>query len=105
MSFMSAANVGNRSVEFSIYRDAVIGTGAVYDNINIDNSITEACTGATTVAGGEFICSFVTAPNDGKLIDLNNFDIDINPGQTITIMAFSSQSTTVDVSINWRELF
>jgi hypothetical protein len=58
----------------------------------------------TTVTGGAQIFALnIDNPNSTGLIDLDNYDFVIAPGETLTISGKSSNASELGAAINWSE--
>ncbi len=98
----SANNLGT----IRIVKNATLGGGPSYSNINTNNSVIEIDVAGTTVAGGkELGAGLLAGKNDGLRVPLIEDRIILNPGDTLTIAGSSANSATVRAQATWRELF
>ena len=107
--FMSVATDGNKPVRFRLIENALFTSSLTYIDINTENSIAEASTGTFSVdasSTGATILTEYLSKSDGESQNLEGYDIEISPGNTLSIVAFTTNATSDNgVALTWRELF
>lgn len=71
--------------------------------ITSGNSVASYDTAGTTVTGGMYIGGIAGDNPNSFEVDLERYNLFIQPGQTLTISGFSSVSSTIGVCLNWSE--
>ena len=100
------AGATNNLAYVRIVKNATLGGSPSYSDINANNSTVEIDTAGTTVTGGtELFGEGLAGKNDKFAFDFRNWQVVIEPGDTITISAESANSATIDAAITWQELF
>jgi hypothetical protein len=88
-----------------LVRNATLGGTPSYTSVNLTDSVVEIDTAVTTVTGGETILSFELAgKNDKDKENLISYKIMIHPGETLTFVGESSNSSTLKATTLWKEL-
>lgn len=87
------------------YINTTLGGSPSWTAFNSDASPGYYDTAGTTVSGGTQFFSIVLAKSDSAIVDLVDFGIFLNPGDSLTIAAQSDVSNIVEVAINWNDLF
>lgn len=69
------------------------------------NSITTKLSHATTITTtvGSMIFNLTCAGDGNEVIDLTPFDLFVAPGETLSVCAFASASSTISATLNWSE--
>ncbi len=102
---ISIVNTGNRQLAARITLDGVL-VGDSFTDINTNTSVVEEDFAATSISGGIDLGSFFVAAGESKEFVLTDDDVKLNPGNTLSIVALTSSSTTTaDFNILWKELF
>lgn len=100
------ASGANNLGQVRLVRNATLGGTPSYSDINTTDSVVEIDVAGTTVTGGtELIYIPMAGKNDREVIDLSNYEIFIEPGETVTVAGLSANSATIDSGILWKELF
>jgi hypothetical protein len=105
--YMGVATDGNKSVLIRMYRDATI-TGPDYIDIDADNSVTAVSVVGTLVADtGKYELTVPLAKVGSQSLNLGSghIHLELLPGETMTIVGFSSGASDVTVSFRWEEYF
>jgi hypothetical protein len=99
-----SASSDSRQCIFALYKNSIL-TGAVYTNINNNNSIVEYDTTASALTGGTLMFSFCIGPGAALNQVFNLYEISIEPGETLTMSARvpSAQPTVSACALNWVE--
>ncbi|EJO5347269.1 hypothetical protein NRP93_001346 [Clostridium botulinum] len=105
LDFISATTEGAKAVTFKLIRNASFGTSLTYNSINANTSVIQYSPTQTSATNGVQIFTFETPINSGAQLFLNSLNINIAPGETITLQATSSNNTQVDCSLSWEELW
>lgn len=106
--FLTSINVcstGQRTGIIYLIRGATLGGTPAYTDVNTANSVIEVDTTGTTVTGGiQYLCIPIEA-GGSQSFDLNNLNIFLEPGQTITVGCRLATSGTNEVtaSLTWVE--
>lgn len=101
--FISLATEGTKPVIFEVTRNASLGGTPSYTNINVDTSVMQYDIAGTTVTGGSLITTFTLAKSDSYTIDATILNLYIQPNETITISALSTNATEATACITWLE--
>lgn len=108
ISFIAVStSSGNKPVTIRMYENPTL-TNASYNDIDTADSVIEFDIAATAVAGGAFQLSVPLQDSDRELIDVSNLRFIIHPGNSFAVTAQQTTggtASTVDVSINFVELF
>ena len=99
------ATDGTKNAVIRLVKNATLGGTPSYTDISTNTSIVDYDVAGTTVTGGKDLFTFVFAKVDSKDVPLKEYDIEMNPGDTLTVSATSSSSTEVTASFNWVEDF
>lgn len=101
----SASTDATNTVKIRILIDATL-TGASFSDHSTNTSIVATDTTATAVSGGIELFHFSMGKSDTQIVDVSNFDMNLYPGQTMTMTAEAAAGTTSDVTLaaNWIEL-
>ncbi len=100
---LTTGNDVNKLSEFRIYRNTTLGGTPSFTDIDANNSPIEVDTAGTTVTGGTIIFEGVVGKDNGVDFDLTDIEVDIRPGDTITITSASASSEAMRASAIWRE--
>jgi len=96
----------NNLSKVRLVKNTTLGGSPSYADIDATDSTMDIDTAGTTLTGGKELISIPLAgKNDKALMDLCGFDIIIEPGDTVTIAGTSTNSSTINASILWKELF
>lgn len=71
--------------------------------ITSGNSIASYDTAGTTITGGIMVLSVTVDNPNSQFIDLLPYDLYVAPADVMTLSAYSSNSSTIGVSLNWTE--
>lgn len=102
-----ASSLGSKSVVVR-FKTGTTLTGASFAAINATNSVVSKDTTATAVTGGTELFSVPLDSEDREFIDLTGIDFEIAPGEFFTVTAIqvaSGGTSTLDVDVNWEELY
>jgi hypothetical protein len=100
------AGTANNLGYVRIVKNATLGGTPSYSDINTNNSTVEIDTAGTTVTGGtELFGEGLAGKNDKFAFNFRDWQVIIEPGDTITIAAESANSATIDAALTWQELF
>ncbi len=103
---LSVASDGNQIVSIKIFRNATLTGTTTFTDINSTDSVMAYNTAATYTAGtGKFIAGYQLQKIDAQLYNLVDYVYTLEPGDTMTITAFSTGNTTIAVTVNWREYY
>ena len=103
VSIEAAAN--NNLGTVRLVKNATLGGTPDYNDIDATDSIMEIDVDGTTVTGGvEELGINLAGKNDRISIGKDNFDLMINPGDSLTIAGNSANSATFDSNVRWKEL-
>jgi hypothetical protein len=89
---IATAGTGNTLVRFFLRLNATL-TGASFSPIDAASSPVEQDTAATALSGGTFVTATQIPIQDKLLYDLKDFEIQIAPGETLTVSAVSTGGT------------
>ena len=104
MHIMNVASDGNKPVEFSLIHQATLGGSPSYADVDTAHSVMEVDIAGTTITGGHLIYSGFLGKSEGVDIDLDSFLAYLAPGETFTLAARATQTTSdISASLNWLE--
>ena len=101
------ASSGNKPVKIRIDINSAL-TSSAFAALDADDSVVATDSTATALTGGEAQFTLTLNSGDRQLVDLSSEEFIIGPGTVFTVSAqqtASGTNSTVDVSINWVELF
>jgi hypothetical protein len=97
---------GTKPAEFELVKNATIGGTPSFTDVSTNTSLIDYDTAGTTVTGGINLDTIALSKDGATNVTIENGDLDIEPGDTITLAVRSTSSTTdVSVSIKWVEDF
>ena len=104
LNAFSVKNSGSGPVTIRMRRNVTLGGSPSYTQINANQSVVSYDTAGTTVSGGTTLGTWLM-DSSGSLqnIGLDNYNIELIAGETMTITAASSANIDVYVSLIWRE--
>jgi len=86
--------------------NTTLGGTPSYADINTANSVVEIDVAGTTLTGGkELFPAPLAGKNDSIIEELLLHKLIIAPGETVTVAGSSSNSSTFNASLLWKELF
>lgn len=103
LNSVNVCSTGQRTAIIYIIRGGTLGGTPVWTDIDTTNSVIEFDTAGTTITGG---IQYLAIPSSGaQSIDLSNFNIYLEPGQTISVGCRLVTTGTNDVtaSLTWVE--
>ena len=102
---LSVATAANVPVVFQAIKNTTLGGTPAYTNVDATNSMAAIDTAGTTVTGGTIVFNTLTGSAGNAFCDLTDFDIQLQPGETLTITAnsISGAASNQAVAINWSE--
>ncbi len=103
--FISSFVEVNATARFRFVRNGTLSTPS-YTDINATNSVIQYDTTGTYTSGtGSFILDYQVRRNDSRSLIVDSMQIFIEPGETLTVTATSSQTGEVGASLNWHEFY
>jgi hypothetical protein len=105
LRMISYGSDGNKNSVITLYRDATLTGTPAWTPIHGDDSVVEYDTNADAVTGGIELASFMLGKIESRNENLTDLDIQILPGQTLTVAALMTAHGTSDVSVSiaWLE--
>lgn len=100
---LSMAADGNKNVTVNMYINTTLGGSPSYTDISTNTSVIDYDTAGTTISGGRLVASFGLGKTQSSVISIKELNLILNPGDTLTIAATSSQSNDVTAAISWLE--
>lgn len=98
-----ASGLGNTVSTIRLVLNATVGGTPVFTDINTTNSVLQRNTAGTTVTGGTELISF-NLGRDGMIqINLEDYDLDLEPNDTLTVAVSTTNSTSFAGSLTVRE--
>lgn len=101
-----AADLSKNSV-WEFRKNMTIVNSPTWNDVSVD-STTEYSEDVTVTQGtGQLLFSFVLGKSDRLFEDVSNYNLELFPGETISLLIYTPQgvSGTIDLSIRWKELF
>ncbi len=106
MSASTQANAANARGSARLVKNATLGGSPDYNKISTDTSVIEIDVAGTTVTDGINIIPISLAGRDAAGSELlAPLEIILNPNDTITFAVQSSNSSTMEGELLWRELW
>jgi len=102
-----STSVGNKPVRIRFRVNGAL-TAASYADVDASDSVVEKDSAATAISGGSTQFSSVLNSSGNRLFNLDPTRFRLNPGDVFTVTAQQTSAgtnSTVDVAINWVELF
>jgi len=96
---------GNNVVHYFVRQNATTLTGASFTDLDANTSVAQTDTSASVVSGGDLVTDFVLQRDFSDKFFIDTIKLFLNPGDTLTISAFSASSVGASASITWEELF
>jgi len=96
-------NSGNKALSFRLLYNATLGGTPSYSDIDTNTSVVEVDTSATTVTGGFELLEVITVGGQGSQVVQLDRGFHMAPGDTLTVTAVSSSSSTAITSLGWVE--
>lgn len=96
---------GTKIHRFGLRRNATVAGTPAFTSIRADASVASVDVAGTTVTGGETENFFYLNKVDAQSVDLNNLDIEIYPGESITLSVLTAGNSDVDAVLRWEEQF
>jgi hypothetical protein len=103
LSFLGEGT-GTNTVTVQIKINATLGGSPSYTAYNANTSPVSYDTAGTTVASGTVVFSGEFARNDGQVIDLEKFGIELGAGDTATVSVSSGATVAPDLGLTWVDL-
>lgn len=102
---LSVGTLANVPAIVKAVKNATLGGVPSYASIDANNSLAAVDTAGTTVTGGITVFNTIADPKGTTFCDLTDFDIQLQPGETLTISVtpISGGSSNQLVTINWSE--
>lgn len=102
---VTAETDSTKGAVVQVVKNAVLGGTTNYQYMDVDESIVIYDFSGTTVTNGQAVATFVLGPTGEKEIDLSKYNIELLPGETLTIGIAKLGGGTHDVSgsIVWQE--
>lgn len=103
IKFLNTSCVGSSNVTVSLIRGATLDNSNSWYSLESNISTMQVNCEAQIISGG--VCKFTYAMSaaDSKVIDLDKYMLYIDPGETFTIAAKSSDVSSVAASLAWVE--
>lgn len=95
---------GNATSTIRVTKDATLGGSPSYTSIS-DQSSVEYDTAGTTVSGGVVISQQAVAKNQNSTVNLQEFNLFLLPGETLTFSSESTATNATTIAVSWREDF
>lgn len=106
LSLMGAAVDGTKPAICRIIKNATLGGSPSFTDISVNTSVIDYDTAGTTISGGQALFTFPLAKADGFSEPAKDLDIEIDPGDTLTLSAKATSGTTdVTAAFSWVEDF
>lgn len=103
VDYMSTTSNGNNNVAIDLIKNASV-TGTNYQSIG-SNSVVQYDTTGTTVLNGRTFITYQMNNKESNQFLLSNLDIELAPGETLTVTGSSQTSNNIQVSLSWKELW
>jgi hypothetical protein len=94
---------GTKITTFNVYKNATLGGTPSFSDIDADTSVVAVDTAGTTVTGGEKLLGLIIGKEDGAVLNLKDLG-NIRAGETLTVSATSTSTTSATAILTWKEL-
>jgi len=105
MVSLSIATDGTKNVIVKLIKNTTLGGTPSYTDISTNTSAVSYDVAGTTITTGQVIETYSLAKDDSQNINLKELELELFPGEILTVSAASAGSNTVDVALSWREDF
>lgn len=105
VAVVTVAAEGTKVVILRARVGATLGGVPSFDNYDANTSPMAVDTSATTATGGTVRWIEVIQKTESRTFSLNELNIQLAPGETVTFTAESANSTVVDYVVFWEDLF
>lgn len=107
LEFLSFSAEGSRSVIFKLLKNADVSSLTGWTDFDLNKSVIEYTKSTKEIIDfGNILFTYFVPTESSQNIELSQYEIFLNPGDTITIVAKStSNNNDQGVSLTWRELF
>jgi hypothetical protein len=107
LDFLGVAVDGTKNSIIKLIKNTTLGGTPTYTNISVDTSVVEFDVAGTTITGGEILLTFALQKVDSKELSLVGLNIDLIPGDILTVSGVSTTAATTDISasMSWIERF
>jgi hypothetical protein len=106
LSLMAAAVDGTKPAICRVIKNTTLGGTPSYTDISTNTSVMDFDVAGTTITGGKVLFTFPLAKAGNVLLLTKELNIEIDPGDTITISAEATSGTTdATVGFSWVEDF
>ena len=95
---------GNATSTIRVTKDATLGGSPSYTSISDQSSIEYDIAG-TTVSNGVVISQQAVAKNQNSTVNLQEFNLFLLPGETLTFSSESTATNATTIAVSWREDF
>jgi hypothetical protein len=99
------SSAGNATSVVRLILNATLGGTPSFVNVSTTNSVLQKDTAGTTVTGGTELLSFSLPINGEKELDLSDYGIDLEPNDTLTIAGSTTNGTSFNCSLSFKELW
>jgi hypothetical protein len=97
---------GTKPAIIRLVKNATLGGSPSYSDISANTSVVSYDIAGTTLTGGEPIFTISVSKSTGDVIDLSQYNIVLEPGETLTLSVEATSSTTdATGSLVWSEQF
>lgn len=104
VDYLSTAANGNNPASIRMIKNPTVYGSPSFSDIGI-NSVIQYDTAGTTVSGGRTYMTYQLAKQESNQLFIDNMDIELAPGDKLTITGTSTNTTTLQVTLSWKELW
>jgi len=105
--FCGASTDGNKVGRIELVLNATIGGSPSWVDVRPGTSVMEVDVAGTTVTGGAVLMTIPIGRSDSKIVDLTNIEIQLQPGDRLTLAAHTTAGGTNEFggALTWAEDF
>lgn len=107
LAILSAAAdpTGNKIVNFRLVKNGTLGGPTSYTDLDPNRTPAQQDIGSTTITGGQLIIPFEVSPSGGSVFQgKGDIDIDIAPGDHVTVTGQSAGAAIITVGFTYETL-
>ncbi|MCM3273006.1 hypothetical protein [Paenibacillus elgii] len=105
IDYISFSVDGTQSTTIRLIKNATLGGTPAFTDISTDTSVMEYDTSGTSVSSGKSLLYIAAGRSDIGQLLLRDIEIELSPGDTLTISAVSQAASEVNIALSWQEMF
>jgi hypothetical protein len=94
---------GVSTITFNLVKNGTFSVAPTYTSVSVNSPVQAAIDGTYTAGTGRSAYKTILNKTDSNTIDISNYEIFINPGETVSIIATGGNNTGAQVSLSWLD--